>query len=1024
MEPTRRPARGTAFGFLVLALSLCGTDLSARSLRTPAPQGLEVAGKQGFGIPKSKGGILGKGKKKGGLILPGGKRRTTGKKRDGILEGGGQGAKALAMARSGGIDAFLQALVETRAPTVEECVARYSLLSEKDRRDLEVKAYRLPPKGVARLARLWAALPEPRGLPVLHALLRGRDLGSSTSTVVRALLDLSGPRARAAAFSLLESDRKRVRGAAELHLAESPRGEDLERLTALCRHKSKGTRLAALRLLGRWLREDPDLDLRPLAALLKHGDPAMRALAVRILASIGVRAVPALKPWVAKGLRTEASRLAALLLSESELRSGQALLPDEVLAAGLELRRAGRPFDRQLAAILAGTRLFLDPEVSLHGRDGGAQDPRRVCEDLVRAVEVRSFFTEMPLCHRMIVLRLRLLSGEDFGIDHLRWSAWWKETKHGFLPFRKDAPDEGPALDRSFLVYRESGKPRFVLIGPETEESAVPGAPIRFRLTRSAMGKLRRDLELRGFLNLAARLEETADLPETAKMDFVWASGRCRDGFTGKDSLRLRSLLGVCEEVLEREAWQDFAPRNLSASARLQWWRRNEGDLGGRLEDPRRRSRVLDLCIDAFGSLEGAARRRALGLLLEESRDPARLLDTGRAKRLLEAATKTSIRGEDLASLMEVLAQTAEPGIFAFLLDLLDANPELGIRDRLARLLALSDERGIEIALRHSSAAIRAAAAAEAGRLRGPRIRELLVESLKDEDPEVRARAAESCGRLGDPAVLEPLSARLGDRDDRVRHATMVALGRLGGKGVYETLWKASSERKAGDQLFAVRGLSLLDDSRVGEGLLRIAIAHYPKPVGLQALQGLRGRGGPDLRRALRKSLDGVRAGPLQRELLMLLGEMQDPYVFPRILSFLASGTATLRACRILADISGVDHCDAKNRVERYQAWWNEHAKDGPARWFLDALEAEGFRTDLTPAVLAPGAGLRVVRELARVLEKARSKSLRRMALRWLRETLWTDLGGLSPEATLGERQALAERYLEFARKTFGPKIK
>jgi len=57
---------------------------------------------------------------------------------------------------------------------------------------------------------------------------------------------------------------------------------------------------------------------------------------------------------------------------------------------------------------------------------------------------------------------------------------------------------------------------------------------------------------------------------------------------------------------------------------------------------------------------------------------------------------------------------------------------------------------------------------------------DILIENLKDEDPDKRKEAADKLGEASDKTAIEPLLAVLTDDNPQVRFASAKALGKIG----------------------------------------------------------------------------------------------------------------------------------------------------------------------------------------------------------------------------------------------------
>jgi HEAT repeat protein len=966
-------------------------------------------------LPRVMGG---QGKKRG-LVLPGKPKvpKPGAKAGKGKPKKAESGVKRKSSGRSlQGLEAFEAALARKRDRAgIEELVARYGLLSEDDREKVRLQAYSMAADKLKRIAGVWGAFRDRRAAPVLQAVLHGRKLGARTEPIVKALLSLSGNEKRSVAFLLLASTKKPVRLAAEHWLSSRPAKEDLARIEDLLLDGKKGARISAVRILSVWVRDRASFGVGPVVRLLEHRDPGVRILGARTLQKLGDRASGELVTFVTKGGRNEGVALALLILSRQELLQDRDLVPPEVMKKWAPARLGGKPLDRNLAQVLAATRAYRDPNRFRSAGFFPGLKVKELVSELIDSVKVDSFFQGLSLCHDEVLLRLRLLSGVDFGVDGLRWKSWWREVRADFLPYRRVLPLDRDLPVKTVLVQggRKNGRP-LAFVGPEATETKLQKGTRVFRLSGVSMQDLFGRLQKRGLWNLQARLEDLGDLPEEV---FIWASnplGRARESFPGKRSLRWKSFSSVLEETAAREVWQTFLPPLGDAAGQKARWE-SFSVKRDRLKDPKeRRSFDVALIAKNYTTLLPEARLAARELLRREGRRAEGIFNKGLAQSLLKGlkASINRLAPEEVVEILEPVARLGDQGLLEQSLSLVDEVTEGRLGAKLGTLLAAAGPKQILVALKHRSFSVRAAAAAEAGRIGLPAVRDILVSLLHDPEAEVRMNAAESCGRLRISKSFKPLVALLKDSEALVRRQALFAIGSLSNKNCYDVLWDQTAKGKtARERLWAVQALGNLRDERVVNGLLLIAASQYPRALGLQALEGLRGRGGARVRASVRRRLAGTRSASFRRELVLLLGEMHDPMAFTEIHRMLAAGLLPSRTCAILARISGKDFCQDSDRVKKYQAWWEKHGSEGAARWFLDALAERKVDANLRETQFVPGASKETIHELCRVLTKSQDEILASMSLFWLRELTGKDFGPFKGRLDAGKLQSIAELY-------------
>jgi HEAT repeat protein len=915
---------------------------------------------------------------------------------------------------------FLESLRSKTELTREELIAEYALLSDEQKAQLMRQAGSLPSLSLARLSIIYAYLPESQALGILLRALRTRALGKETLTVAESAVRLSGERAKSLAFDFLGSRRRNVRAAGETLLLRYLKAEDMPELKRLFESASSATRISAMRVLGDWLEKNPEHPLDQVVEVLDAKDGSLRRVGAQILMKLDPeRVVPLLQKRSEDPIATGASRqgflLASFLLARLELTGSEDLIPAKSRPFLIATRESANPLDRAVGAIVAGITRFRHPK-PVRGVPIEQARVQRLMDELLEVAHVDAYYPELPICHDQAMLVLRLLAGENFGNDRLRWGQWWRAHKEGFVPFARDMVLSIEDAEQARVVFAEGGTPQYTLLGPAAHETEQDG--VRFRLSAATLATMFQTAKQRGYLDLAARLRNNAMRVERLTLTTTTPKGRVQDAFYGPDDLRLSVLRGLLEELFQQQAWQEFAPRKLSPEQRRVWWSEQQKVFAA-MEDPRdRQAHTLELCAAVLDELEGEPRRRAIGLLLEEARKKDSRLGLSHAESMLQLLRDPEkLPPLERRTIFEVLAQIQDDRVFPRLMEVLRRQPVAEIQPTLARVLSLAGQDRIRAALADEDSVIRAAAAAEMHNLRDPKLYGALIQLLSDESDLVQRRAIVSVGRLGLRDALPRLFEIANGEDPETRRAALVALGGIGGPEVFKALDLATTRADDADKLAAVRGMTLLSDPHTGEALLRIATTYYPRPLGLLAFEGLEARGGPALRGKLRDAFFQTADRDLKRELVFSLAAMGEPEVFKPLLDQLANtGSYRERTLMHLAAISGLDWSKDADAVAKYRNWWNAEGEKQPRDWFLQSLGRLGIPTDLKTVDLLPGAGPEVVDELAGLIENAKAWPLRMQANFLLREITEQDYGAVTPSTTLGRRQVIADRFRAYAR--------
>ena len=996
----------------VFLASLCIGVATARP-------GHAAQGQQNGGVPKPElpagqqagaGKVLGlptpardKASREGALVI--GTRRD----QDGALE-------VATLPKDGelALVGFIEALNSRKDLADAELVAEYSLLTEDERRRIIARAHRLSERAVVRLARVWRARAERDGELGLVTGLKSRSLGKDTVGVVDDAFFLLGADAKLVGLDALTNANRVLRDVIVQRLPTLLGNEDLPRLRMLLDHKDQGARIAALEVLARFLVDKPGEDLASLTACLRHTDGALRAQASTLLGEMGDRAVAPLQALVEAQTDGPEWFLATLLLARREVVVPDRLLSEKALQRLGRSRYDGRILARTVATIVAGLRLF-DDATTLRDKTSGFSDLAAgdIVANLIQVTDVSKYFPELGVCHDAARLALRLLTGMDFGSDNKRWQRWWSEASHDFVPLTVDAGFDAAAAAKSSLEVFDGEAVASVFLGPEAAEPKLVSGAFVARLEATDFFDLVSKLRERGLFDVSARLSEAKTIVEARAIVLATASGRSRDAFPRHESLRFATFERVLTEVIDREAWQAFCPRDLEGVARRDWWREQRRRFAEAKSDAERRTHEIELALRVLPEpdLDPAILEQGIGRLFAELSRADAALPTRTSEVLLGFAGRKELEPQLRERVFAILARTkAETPV---LLTAMRGLPNLELRARLMDVLSARGEDALVAALKHDAPELRASAASEAARRGSPRIRALLIAGLRDEDWDVRRRSAESLGLLGDQAARTEVLRLVADPDALVRHAALLAIARIGGPGAFDVLLRATGPGQPGDRLAAARALSILDEPRAASTLVAIAAAHLEEPLGLQALRGLEDRSNPGLRAEVRRWLESSDNPLLRRSFTFLLAEMGDAAVAPSLLAMLERGESATRACMLLAQLSGLDYCSRKERVGLYRTWIESFAAESLGRRLIQAFTEAGIPNRLEGILANSTSRTELVDELGRIVIEASDEqwAARALAGHALREFTGKDFGAVRREMRVTERRGLVERY-------------
>ena len=193
-----------------------------------------------------------------------------------------------------------------------------------------------------------------------------------------------------------------------------------------------------------------------------------------------------------------------------------------------------------------------------------------------------------------------------------------------------------------------------------------------------------------------------------------------------------------------------------------------------------------------------------------------------------------------------------------------------------------------------------------------PSVVPVLMDLLRDEDPQIQLRAVEILGERGEPQAERSLWKLLRSKDDLLLHATVVALGKIMG-----------ADPKWQDRLFG-----LAEDRRTAARIgSAVALAELRTARAVEALHGL--------------LFDSER--PVRLEAVQQVGNLRRKDSIPILIERLAAEKGRLKQdlATVLRLITGLDNGTSRGR---WKAWWDGEGAGFEVPPYEQALAAENER--------------------------------------------------------------------------------
>ncbi len=822
-----------------------------------------------------------------------------------------------------------------------------------------------------------------------------RSMGEATRDVIAAMAQLKGNDAKAALKECVRGRQSAVRRAATELLVGMMTVEDLPFALELSGDQALDLQLAGCDLLGAVADERA---WQRLVELLAKEATVAGAACTQLL-RIGAPAVPALQQALAAPPIDRTHAYAAFVLAQTQAVTGQEVLPPssaDVLRRGLD---DPDPAVRSLAAVALAELAFRSDD----------PDPARfrdadVVRNLVAVASPQAFVPNLSLLREPVEARLQALTGRTPG-DGVSWAEWWAGAESGFQGLRAAVRVDAENAGRTVIELRRE-RQHLRLLGEDLAGTANLAGAEEMVLTATAMLDLVRRLKTLGFMAGGPARAIGVAAPGTLQLQVQGA--RCQT-VALPGSAEFDRLAAALAEVADGEIWQLYRDP-AEEPDRAAFWRAERRWLDANPAPIERSRRFLRRVIAVWPAVGADLRGRALARLLAEP-DKHALLGEAEADRMLELAALPPAMGPHELALLELAAATPGDRIWRRCIDLAWTK-DGGGRPAVMKLFALLGPDRVLAALTDERAVVRQAAIDEVVRMRDLRASGRLVTLLDDADPAVARAAAFAVGAVpvaeARTRVIELIAAPA--TEPLLRRECLRSLGRIGGDGAFAVLQRAMEAPAKEDRDAALRGIGELREMRAAGLMAELFVAGQGNENGELARFYLQRMGALLAVPALRPHLT-VATAAARREVVLLLGQLQDPQIVPELIEMLRQGQDNLPVTAMLEAITGLDVSGREDRVVFLEQWWRLRRADSQWQWLLAALRADTVETTLKPEQFTAGAGLAPLPELARLLVELPQPRLRMLTAAVMRTVANEDFGPVTPQSTPAALEALAARY-------------
>ncbi|HEX5053594.1 MAG TPA: HEAT repeat domain-containing protein [Planctomycetota bacterium] len=834
--------------------------------------------------------------------------------------------------------------------------------------------------------------------------LLARPLGDATRSTVATMALLKGDQAKVALQQCIRGRIAAVRRYATELLAPMLTPEDLDFALQLSSEQTLDLQLRGIDLLAAIPHERGP---QRLVELLSK-EPALAGAACAALIALGERAVPYLQRLCAEPRIDRAYEYCAFALAQIQQTSTATVLPASVASVLLPRLKDPEPLTRSLAALALADLAYRSEPTGTGSPDAVVFPDAQIVEALIDLVAPIQFVPNLDMLRHSAEERLVRATGRvGVGRESLPWREWWKEQKVGFLGVRARLAVDRSSAQNAVVVLRH--EQRFVRVLAEGLADAAPqNGAVEIVLTAEQMFDLVQALEAGGFGDTEAMRVQSA-LPIVRSLQLQLPSGRTQVAMPATPHPRFDALVQLVQDRVDSELWQLYRDPKAEPD-RAAFWRAERRWLDAHPDALERDRRLLERVVQHWPSLPQPLRARAIEQFLSRS-DRKQLLREEDGERILAALEPVAELSEMDLRLLELAAGVRGDRIWPRCI-VLAARAGDG-RTAVRSVFAVMGPDAVLTALSDANPVVRRAAIEEVVVGRDQRAAPRIIELLADAEPEVRRAAALASGQMQIEAAAPRLIATIvaEDTPPAMRRDCLRALGRVGGDQAFSVLQRALAAPGQDDKEAALRGLGELRDPRSAQLLAELVVLSHGKDLGTLARYYLQRQGGVLAVPALRQQLLTVQDEAIRQELVLLLGNYQDPGAVPDLMDLLRVPRRAGEAEALLVMATGVDLAKSTDRIGDIEAWWRKNKASPQWQWLLDGLHAAEVATLLKAEQFAPGAGLAPVPELARLLAEAREPRFQVLAAAVLRSVTGQDFGVVTPQTPQAEREGIAARY-------------
>jgi hypothetical protein len=824
-----------------------------------------------------------------------------------------------------------------------------------------------------------------------------RPLGDATRAALETMAALKGDGAKKALQECLRGRIAGVRRHAVELLAPMLTAADVPFALELSRETTLDLQMRGLDLLRAL--PTPETAARLVELLSK--DPSLAGASCTALIGMGAPAVEALQRLLQGPRIDRGHAYAAFALAQLAAANGPAALPEALLANLTPLLRDPELLTRSLVAVAVADLLH-------RGAPSPAATDAACVEALLDVVQPQQFLPNLDLLRRPCEERLQRATGRLLGgAEQRSWRAWWQDEKATFVAVRSRLALDERAAATASVSWRQ-GERHVRLLGEGVADAApMPGAT-EIVLTAAQMGSLLQELQQGGIFDAAAMQVDSA-LPRSRSLELRVPGGRAQTAMPPEAHPRFDALVTLVQQRLDEEAWQLFRdPR--TEPERAPFWRTERAWREANPDPVARGRRVAHRVVAQWAELSETQRARAVDLLLSNP-NRRELLVEADGLAVLDVLAQRPELGELDLRLLELAAAVPGDACWRRAIDVATTR-QGGSRAAVRAVFAVLGPEAVLSALSDPKPVVRRAGIDEVMVVRDQRAAPRLVELLADADLDVARGAAMACGHLQVAAAARPLVDRIAaiDSDPAMRQECLRALGKVGGDLAFPVLQRALMAKGLDDREAALRGMGELRDPRAPHVLADLVVVGHGKDIGAMARVNLQRQPARRVVEAVLAQVDIVQDRGIKDDLVLLLGDYQDPAALPYLLDLMRSPRLGGDAAMRFSATTGVELVERADRVDIAERWYRQNRELPQWRWLLDALAATRNATSLTAEQFGPTAGLQPVPEMARLLVEANEPRLWSLCAAVLRSVTGEDFGVFALAASTDARTALANR--------------